>query len=78
MLHLAGTTGSDHRDGDIVPDVVDQFNIKAAIGTVLINAVEKNFPCTVLFTGLCKLQGINNSSFSTAFYGALIPTDFGT
>ena len=40
MFNLSGTTGSDHRDGYIVPDVVDQFNVKTAIGTVLINAVD--------------------------------------
>jgi hypothetical protein len=58
------------------PDVIYQLNIKTAIGTVLINAVKKYFPGTELLTGLCKLQSVNVAAFSTAFYGALIPTVF--
>jgi len=41
VFNLSGTTGGNHRDGDVFPDVVDQLNIKNAVGTVLINAVEE-------------------------------------
>jgi len=58
--------------------VVYDFDIKAAIGAVLINAVQKNFPGNRLLTGLCKLQGINAPAFSSAFDGAMIPKDLGT
>ena len=55
VLNLSGTAGGYDRDGYVVTDVVDQLNIKTAIGTILINAVEENFPGTELLTGLCKL-----------------------
>jgi hypothetical protein len=33
VLYLACTTGGNDWDGYVIPDVVDQFNVKAAIGT---------------------------------------------
>lgn len=38
-VQFSGTTGGNHRDGYIVPDVVDQLDIKAGVGDVSINAV---------------------------------------
>jgi hypothetical protein len=35
--------------------VVDQLDVKAAVGTVLINAVQEDFPGTELLTGLGQL-----------------------
>ena len=55
--------------------MLDQFNIKTAIGAVLINAVEQNFTGTQLLTGLYQLDGVDVSSFTAAFYGALIPAE---
>jgi len=52
VLNYSGSTGSSHRDGDIVPYVVDQLDVKAAFGAVLINAVQKNLASIVLFTDL--------------------------
>jgi hypothetical protein len=40
VLYLSGTTGGYDRDGDIFADVFYKFNIKPAVGTVLINAVQ--------------------------------------
>jgi len=40
MFNFAGTGGGYYRNSDIVPNVVDQLDIKAAVGTILINAVE--------------------------------------
>jgi hypothetical protein len=73
MLHFTGSTGGNHGNGDIIPDVIDQLDIKAGIGAVFINAVQENLSGTELLAGLCQLQGINISAFSTAFHGALIP-----
>ena len=42
--YLTGSAGSDQRDGDIVPDVADELNVKARIGPVLINAVQEDLP----------------------------------
>jgi hypothetical protein len=56
----------------------DQFNIKAAIGTVLINAVQQYLAGTQLLTRLYQLDCVDVASFSAALYGALIPADFGT
>jgi hypothetical protein len=42
--YLTGSAGSDHRDGDIVPDVADELYVKAPIGPVLINAVQEDLP----------------------------------
>ena len=39
MFHLAGTAGGNDRDGDCFTDMLDQLNIKAAVGAVLVNAV---------------------------------------
>ena len=52
VLHLAGTTGGNDRDGDVVADVVDQLDVKAAVGAVLINAVQQDLSGTQLLTGL--------------------------
>jgi len=57
--------------------VVDQFDVKAGVGAVLINSVQQNLSSTKLFTGLCKLQSVHISTFSATFYGALIPADLG-
>jgi len=57
--------------------MVDKFDIKAAVGAVLINAVQENLASTKLFTGFGKLQCIDVSAFPTAFDGALIPADLG-
>ena len=46
VFHLSGTAGGNHRDGDTFIDVFHQLNIKAAIGAILINAVQEYFPCT--------------------------------
>jgi len=37
---LAGTTGGNDRDGDVVADVVDQLDVKAVVGAVPVNTVE--------------------------------------
>ena len=55
VFHISGSTGGNHRYSDVVTDVVDQLDIKAAVGTVLINAVKEYFPGTQLLTGLCQL-----------------------
>jgi hypothetical protein len=52
--------------------------LKPLLSIVLSNADMKDLTCTKLLTGLCKLQSVYISSFSTAFYGAMIPADFGT
>ena len=78
MFHLAHTTGGDHRDGDVVPNMVDQFYIKAAISNVLINTVQEYFAGTQLLTGLYQLDCVDVTSFTAAFDGALIPADLGT
>jgi len=56
----------------------DKLDVKAAIGTVLINAVEKYFTGTQLLTRLYQLLGVDVASFTAAFDGALIPADLGT
>jgi len=40
VLYTAGTAGGNDRDTDRLADMPDQFNVKTAIGTVPINAVE--------------------------------------
>jgi hypothetical protein len=39
VLYLTGTGRCYYRYRNVIPDVVDEFYIKATIGTVLINAV---------------------------------------
>jgi hypothetical protein len=56
----------------------DQLNIKAAIGAIPINAVEKYLTSTQLLTGLYQLDCVDVSSFAAAFDGALIPAVPGT
>ncbi|KPK25390.1 MAG: hypothetical protein AMJ61_12140 [Desulfobacterales bacterium SG8_35_2] len=34
MFNFSGTAGGSHRYGDIVPKVIDKFNIIAAIGAL--------------------------------------------
>ena len=58
--------------------MLDQLNIKAAVGTVLINAVQQYLSGTQLLTGLYQLDCVDVASFPTAFDGALIPADLGT
>ena len=55
MLYLTGTGRCYYRYRNVIPDVVDEFNVKATIGNVLINAVKEYFPGTQLLTGLCQL-----------------------
>ena len=55
MFDLSGTGGGDHRDDDIVTDVIDELDVKAGIGAVLVNAIQKKHPGTKLFTGLGPL-----------------------
>jgi hypothetical protein len=43
------------------------------VGTVTVNAVEKDFSCSQQFTGLGQLQGVDIPSFPAAFDGTLIP-----
>ena len=73
MLHFTCAGGGDHRDGDIVPHVVDQLDVKAGVGAVLINAVRENLPGTELLTDLGQLQGVHVSAFPTTRHDALIP-----
>ena len=56
----------------------DQLNIVAAIGTVLINAVQEDLAGTQLLTGLYQLDCVDVASFPATFDGALIPADLGT
>ena len=58
--------------------MVNQLNVKAAIGTVSINAVQENFTGAQLLTGLYQLDCVDVSAFTAAFDSALIPADFGT
>ena len=39
VLHLSGTTGGNDRDGDVIADVVDQFNVETTIGAILIKQI---------------------------------------
>jgi len=78
VLHLCGTAGGNDGDGNTSTNVVDQFNVKATVGAVLINSVQEDLPGAKLLTGLGQLQYVNITSFSTAFDGALIPRDSGT
>jgi hypothetical protein len=34
VFNLAGSRGSYHRDGDVIADVVDQFDVKATFDDV--------------------------------------------
>jgi hypothetical protein len=58
--------------------VLNQFNIKTAVSTILINAVEKDLTGTKLLTRLYQPDCVDVSSFTAAFDGALIPADSGT
>jgi hypothetical protein len=58
--------------------MLDQLNIKAGIGTVLINAVQQYLTGTQLLTGLYQLDCVDVASFPAAFYGTLIPAVLGT
>jgi len=55
-----------------------KLDIKTAISTVPINAVQQYLSGTELLTGLYQLLGVDVASFPAAFDGALIPADFGT
>jgi hypothetical protein len=42
VLYTASTTGSNDRDSDSFFDMLDQLNIKTAIGTILLIIVDTN------------------------------------
>ena len=72
VLHLIGTAGGDHWDGDVIPYMIDQLYVKSGIGAILINAVKVRLPGTKLLAGLYQLQGIHAKAFPAAFEGVLI------
>ena len=78
MLHTASTAGGNNRDGDCFFDMFYKLNIKTAIGTVPINAVQKNLTGTQLLGGLYQLDCVDVASFAAALDGALIPAVPGT
>ena len=78
VLNLSGTTGGNDRDGHRFTDMFDQLDVKATIGTVLINAVQQYLTGTQLLTGLYQLDCVDVASFPATFDGALIPADLGT
>ena len=41
VFYTIGSAGGNHRDGNSFSDMLDQLNIKTAVSTVLINAVEE-------------------------------------
>ena len=73
MLNLAGNAGGNDRDGARVSDMFNQLNVKTAIGTILINAVQEYRTVTEFLTRLYQLLGGDVASFTTALDGALIP-----
>jgi hypothetical protein len=54
--------------------MLNQLDVKTAIGTVLINAVQQDLTGTQLLTRLYQLLGVDVASFAAAFDGALIPS----
>ena len=76
VFFAACTAGGNHRDGDSFFDMFDKLDVKAAIGAVLINAVQEDLSGAQLLTRLYQLDCVDVTSFPTAFYGALIPAVF--
>jgi hypothetical protein len=78
VLHLIGTAGGDHWDGDVIPYMIDKLYVKSGIGAILINAVKVRLPGTKLLADLYQLQGIHAKAFPAAFEGVLIAAIWGT
>jgi len=49
MLSTSGTAWGYHRDSDCGTHSIDQFDIKARVGAVLIDAVQENLARAKLF-----------------------------
>ncbi len=73
MFHLAGTAGSNDRNGNRRCNGIDQFDVKSQIGTVAIDAVEQYFPGAQFFADLCQGDRIQIATFPPALDGALVP-----
>ena len=73
VFHAACAAGRDDRNGDRVTQRPDQFDVKARVGAVLVNAVEQNFTGPEVLARPGKGHGIQVSALSAALDCTLIP-----
>ena len=75
VIRHPSSTGGDDRNLDGRLDVVDQFQVKAAVAAILINAIEQDFSSPHGLDSLHDLPYIHVPSLPTTFDGALVPAE---